>query len=221
MNRTFKIWALSCMAVIAAYTQQQDRGSITGLVLTESGQPIADAEVEALLIGRPPGSHFRVSVMTDSQGRFAIDGLTWGSYRIVPSKEEELYPDVSSPLYDNGRRFTGKMSTENPTAFVLVVIGPKSARITAGVTDSATGAQVSHTRIRVWRWKQTSSLAENLEPSFRVLIPSDVEIGLEVSAPGYERWFYPGDPSWPQGKPLLVKSGETLPVDIKLKPLNK
>jgi hypothetical protein len=49
--------------------------------------------------------------------------------------------------------------------------------------------------------------------------PPGVEVGLEIHAPGYDVWYYPGYGGFARSMPLKAKSGEKLALNIKLQPL--
>jgi Carboxypeptidase regulatory-like domain len=76
---------------------------LEGLVVDESGKPIADAEVQALL---PPNSRERVSETADQNGRFSIKGLAAKSLLAIRARSSagvseimEIRPaDIQPPL---------------------------------------------------------------------------------------------------------------------------
>lgn len=54
---------------------------LRGVVVTESGAPVPDAEVRTFAVGQPP-----YNTRTDANGNFAIEGLAPGKYRLIASK---------------------------------------------------------------------------------------------------------------------------------------
>lgn len=209
---------VGCLATIPTLGQlnQEAVGVIRGVVVNEIGQYIVGAKVNANLMDHRPRALPIRFVETDNDGRFTIDRLEWGSYRIYAMKEAERYPDSSSAIYSNGLRVTANLSAQAPSANVVVVIGPKAGELTGSISDVLTGKPV-HAGIRIWRSKG-DFFSTSTPPEYHILIPASTEVGLEVRAPGYEVWRYPGDAGSPEGKPLLLKSGETLNVDIRLQP---
>lgn len=215
---------LGCTTVIPGFGQQEHQraGVINGVVINEMGRPVAGARARVDLMNGPPTTGLIRYVDTDEQGRFTVDRLEWGSYWVVAMKESEGFPDFGNSVYSDGRTFTAKVSAESPTATVLIVIGPKAGTIAGQILDAETGVAVVNPGIRIWRWKEPNKFfSTTLRPQFEMLVPADTEVGLEFDAPGYEVSRYPSDPSFPQGKPLLVKSGEKVSFDIKLQPKSK
>jgi hypothetical protein len=76
--------------------QTSSRGVITGRVVSDDGQPLANINVNAYQIGGRQGR----SVRADAEGRFQLDGLSRGIYRLsaytpgyVSEQENVSWPD--------------------------------------------------------------------------------------------------------------------------------
>src|SRR5215203_5108159 len=69
---------MGAQAQTSTKTDEPTRGSITGKVVNESGQPLAGAYVLLRVINSQTGR----SVTTDSEGNFAVSGLDAGLYTL-------------------------------------------------------------------------------------------------------------------------------------------
>ena len=211
----FGFCSLSVVAVLA-YQVQPPVGSIHGVVVNELGQPVIAAKVFADLLDGLQHAKALISAETDNEGKFTVDRLEWGPYRIDAQKESEGYPDTSFDFYSEGRTFTASVSPGKPVANIRVVIGPKAGVISGSIADAITGAPVNATfnmrRVR----SPNMFIGTSVPPQFRVLIPPRTEVLVEVHAPGYNVWYYPGSSS--QSAPLRLQSSETVTLDVKLDP---
>jgi hypothetical protein len=157
-------------------------------------------------------------VETDKDGKFTMDHLDWGLYKVYALKETELYPDSGlSSVYANGLTATANLSAQAPSATVVVTIGPKAAKLTGSITDGVTGKPITNAGIRVWRWNEANDfILRSTKPNRDILVPANIQVGIEIQAPGYELWRYPGAGS--NGQPLLLKPAETLNAEVRLQP---
>src|SRR6266481_5263380 len=140
----FGFCSLSVVAVLA-YQVQRPVGSIHGVVVNELGQPVIAAKVFADLLDGLQHAKALISAETDNEGKFTVDRLEWGPYRIDAKKESEGYPDTSFDFYSEGRTFTASVSPGKPVANIRVVIGPKAGVISGSIADAITGAPVNAT----------------------------------------------------------------------------
>lgn len=101
--------------------QAQVKGSITGRVIDQDGQPVANIDVIFLSSGP---NHSRTQVMTDSEGRFRTDELAPGLYSI----------NCTMPGYVQQGN-AGRISTARPGDTVTLTLR-KGGVITGRVTDA-------------------------------------------------------------------------------------
>src|SRR5579884_1758349 len=96
----FLIFAM-CAAAPASHSVQNGNGTIEGIVVNEQQQPV----VKALVNADPVDGKVRMTavryVETDERGRFAIQHLDRGTYRIYAMKEAEGYPNTRFSFYSN------------------------------------------------------------------------------------------------------------------------
>jgi Carboxypeptidase regulatory-like domain len=91
VKRALFIYAFNCSVVltfisgVAAQSVKQGvpRDSITGRVLAEGGEPIPNATVWAVKVGGREVEVRNVSAVTDGEGRYQLDNLSPGSYRLM------------------------------------------------------------------------------------------------------------------------------------------
>ncbi len=113
-------------------------GSISGTVVDDRGQPIADALVTTDMNGGPaadlgflemfrsmmPEKHTKAQTRTDAQGRFRINKLAFADYMVR----------VSSPIYCEGSALNIKVETPGQVADIGVVQLSKGALVEGRTT---------------------------------------------------------------------------------------
>jgi hypothetical protein len=211
----FLIFISSCH-LLARYAVAQEDGTISGTVVDENNVPLVLAKVNANPAdNRPTGSLIRY-VETDSSGYFQIDRLLLGKYRVFAKKEDTGYPDVQWSFYSSDLFPIVSITATNPAVELRIQLGPKGGLLMGSVTNAVSGAPVKagFKLVRAGdtdKWISTSPPAE-----YRVLLPPSTDVFLEVSAPGYETWYYggPSDPS--RRPPLHLKSGSQMRLDVPM-----
>lgn len=199
-------------------------GAIEGRVLDSNGQPINGAIVLAdrpdVLLRPMPRA------WTNENGEFVINGLTPGSYVLHSAKEADGYPRTEFNFYDTGESFESEVSVSEhqPAPKVVIQRGPKAATLTGLVVDASTNQPLEHAAITVRRAGQperflrTGLYQREIKGGFRLLVPSQ-PFSLQVSAPGYEDWYYRVRGEKAQASALLLASGTTKNFLIALRPL--
>lgn len=197
-------------ALLPLMLNAQSTGSIRGTVVDEKGAPVSNAKVNASPVGGWLITKLVRYVETDAQGRFLIDGLTLGKYGIFAMKEEAQYPNLSSSFYSDNVFPTAVINAAAPTAEVRVQLGPKAAVLTGSITDAINGSPVD-AAFQLTRVVSPSEwLGCSAPPNYRILLPSSVDVLVEVSAPGYRTWSSPA--------PLRLQPGAEMRLDIQLEP---
>jgi hypothetical protein len=212
----FFLVSLSTCLWLTVSTAAQDGGAITGTVVDENKVPLVKAKVNADPVdSRPTGSLVRY-VETNSDGRFLIDRLPLGKYRVFAKKEDAGYPDMSWSLYSNDLFPIVAITPTSRIQELRIQLGPKGALLMGSVTNAITGAPLNagFKLLRVGdpnKWISTS-----LPSDYRVLVPPSTDVLLEVSAPGFQTWYY-GGPSDPSKRPALhLESGSQMRLDIPM-----
>ena len=223
MNRK-KIPILPCLLaaffVVHVSTAQQIY-SIRGKVVDEKGAPLVGAEVRADPLAGGPRSDIVRSVETDRDGRFSIVDLEPITYKIFAMKEAAGYPNTAFSFYSGNIFPTVKLTNSDPAAEVVLSIGPPAGAVIGTVRDAVSGNAITATFL-LRRLSDTENWLSMSQPSgFRVLVPVEVDVSLEVSAAGYKTWYYGGASDQLNRPPIRLDSGKEMRLDIQLEPEEK
>jgi hypothetical protein len=141
------------------------------------------------------------SVETDTRGHFKIEHLVVGHhYAIVAKNESAGYPDMASPLYNPGGKKT-QIAVAEPSEQSLdftVRLGPKATRLEWEVKDASSAAPIRSIIFAIRRMdgggevSGQAPVAGSAPGKYGWLIPSNIPVTIEFSAPGYPTWYYPG-----------------------------
>lgn len=203
--------------------QPQPGGTITGVVTNNDGDPIEGATLCTSYTTATGSGTSCGGTQTDSHGQFQIH---------VPLGEVGVYAEKTTagywfPATDNGmppalenrmppRKAAGiktvTLTTDSPTAKVVVKIGPRPGELKFSVKDKATGKQVEHFGVR-WIAMDNARMM-SMEIPTPTFIPPDVDVIVVIQAQGYRRWFYI-DPSTSQPT-LRLSSGEVKELEVEL-----
>jgi hypothetical protein len=164
-------------------------GTVTGVVENARGEAVAGASVTARPAWGVMVGYLLRFVRTGRDGRFAVDGLRYGRYKIYAGKPAAGYPgtwDWTAYSPTPVPRVT--LSPQAPVARVLVVIGPRAGEVAGRIVD-ATGAPLPSARFHLALASDPADWIEtSLSSPFRVAVPSDRPIILTVTRPGYRPW---------------------------------
>jgi uncharacterized GH25 family protein len=168
-------------------------GRITGRVLDDKGQPVAEAQVYADRVDSPLGRRVPF-VLTDKEGEFLIKDLEPGTYTISAAKEADGYAPTDSPFHSVNLPAPPQVTVyaQQNVSDVVLYFGSKAAKLVGRVTDTVTNKPIKNSQglqITLRRAdNQDYSYSTGLEPNggFSILVPS-VPFTVEVSAPGYEK----------------------------------
>jgi hypothetical protein len=203
---------------LAGGSAAQPTGSIRGTVVDQQGTPVEKAKVEALISyrnGRPVAFMGVVPFgETNAEGEFVIKNLNAGQYRISAGKEADGYPDSAPDLY-RGDKVAPTVTVEEDVEYppVRIQLLPKAGLLTPiTIIDAATGANITtHAAMTLRRVDnpKASMGGTILKPE---LVPSDTDVTVEVTAPGYQ--------PWPEGGALFhirLGPGETMRLDVPMR----
>jgi hypothetical protein len=208
--------------------EEKHTGVISGTVITQRGEPVADVTVRVHPIDRPSGAAAR-SDQTDREGKFWFGRLAWGKYVVCARKQAEGYREICDNLFSKDSGPVVTLSPQAPAASVQVTIGPKAGTLTGKLQDSVTGLPVYPITDFMTGAGQNAVLRIRLltdngryfdQPigrQFTTLIPPDADLELEVRAPGYQLWRFSVH-GGPRGTPFRIKSGEKRVLRIQLRP---
>ena len=201
-------------------------GIIQGTVVDINGQPVEGV----LVIARqqnPQINGVGRQAWTDSAGRFSIPYLAPNQYRLETRKDKDGYANSAFPIQTHIEVPIAEITALSPTATVQIHLGPKAAYITGSVTDASTGQIIASVRLRIWKWTDGADrdaewlMSGQNGNEYGVLIPPNKEVGLAISAPGYETWTYCGDSGGTTPTPLNLSSAATKTINVRLRPIPK
>jgi hypothetical protein len=181
---------LMCLQIASA----QEFGSIKGVVLEEAGEPVAGAHIQIAENKAFYGHRILQFYETDSQGRYAIDHIPWGTYIVMAGKVSAGYPDMRLAFYSNLAVPTVTLSPQFPTATMNLKLGPKAGILKLRtVTDASTGKKIDNAAVTLKR-VNSEFFIKTSAPATRILVPALTDVSVLVEAPGYEPWK-PGEPA--------------------------
>lgn len=159
---------------------------------------------------------------TDASGHFVIYiPRSWfGEFAVTAKKESEDYPDTSMQFYSDGKFETVTLTSPHPSATITIRLGPKAGVLLGTVTDALTGSPLSPC-VELRRAAEPNnflSASGLVKPKYRLLIPSETGVLIEISLDGYRSWYYPGTAKKLAAQAVLLKPGEEKTVDIRLQP---
>jgi hypothetical protein len=172
-------------------------GEVAGRVLDTEGCGVSKTTVFADKSDAPMGK--RPYGYTDEQGNFLIKVWAPGTYLIYASKEEDGYPPTHSTFHFVGSIVPPQITVkdEQVTSGVVVRLGPKTARLTGHILDSATNEIIKNAQITLRRVDNPDymfSTGPGINGQLNILVPS-VPFTMKVTAPGYEDWYYRNEDS--------------------------
>lgn len=150
------------------------------------------------------------SAKSDSNGQFEISGLPLLNYHVYASKPQDGYA-MADAAYSEENQAAIALSLDRPSGRVIISIR-KLGIITLDVRDKTTGKRVSgwYKLSLLQRWEKQG------ETRYPLLIHPATGAILEVSACGYQTWFYSDASNPSRPLPLRLESGEQKSLRIEL-----
>jgi len=181
---------------------------IRGTVTNGSGDPLADRRVTLDAGGA------EVSVMTDSKGRFVVNGLASGDWRVIPDgiarKAQTVHladASMSEVRFELALPAAVKVAVTGSHLHPAKFAGGERALVrAAGAADAASLAAP----LEIERDSAGSHRSARAAASFQNLAPGDWEIEV-VDAAGARSLLHSGAP-WSAPIPLTLREGEAREV---------
>lgn len=184
-------------------------GTITGRVVDQRGRPVAAAKVTVLPSGPGALVYLLRFVTSDRTGRFKIDRLRFGPYYVYAGKETAGYPGTWNTIYQMRPPPKVSLTASRATASVVVRIGPRAGELEGGIFDAATKRSLPQARFKLTT-TPSGLLGIGLASPYRLAVPSEEQVEIEISRPGYKLWT----------KRLRLVPGERRRLDIYLVPIS-
>jgi hypothetical protein len=212
--------AFPCSAQVDQASLQATRpGSIIATVVDEDGKPVLGPAVSCSTSTGQSQTTFGSS-SNASNGELQIGLLPLGKVELNASAPLSGYWHNDASPYKQ----TVVLTKANPTAHVVLKVGPKPAVLVLIVSDRITGKAIDDFMIRTIGADGGGGGAAGLayfrqtdEGGREVPISPLFDVLLGVTAKGYKNWFYsnPADPSDPT---LHLESGERRTVQVTMQP---
>lgn len=156
---------------------------------------------------------------SDETGYYAIRiSRSWfGKFAVAAKKEDEDYPDMSRQFYSDGKFQTVNLSASHPKATVIIRLGPKAGVLLGTVIDAVTKAPLRPC-VEFRRSAEPHNFLSGsglVEPTYKLLVPPDTDILVNIYLDGYKTWYFPG--TFEKEKQQL-RPGEKKVAGIKLEP---
>jgi len=210
---------LLLVASLPAYAQTADHsqpeGTISGTVLDEHGEPFKGVQVcnYMRVAPSPREASGDCAATTDAAGQFSIHHLAMGAISVEAIKLDDGYVAFAGTSVKDEVTLT----PDQPSATVVLKLGPKPAMILASVKDSSTGKPVPVFQVG-WAISNVSGGQTISQVNERALVAPDKSLVITISANGYKTWTYhdPSDPSRPAT--IRFEPGEERKLLVELEP---
>ncbi len=188
-------------------------GRISGTVVDEYGNPVPHVILEAL-----PENVELVQTMskaiTDANGWFVLrvdagrgpDGRHWSVYPSKPTSYFRWSLIDGRTGDSHGQEVT--LTPQAPDATVQLRLDRRVALLKGQVTDAVTGVPLRPQFELSWASHPIAAMRESTLSLYRISLPADIEITVQVTSPGYKQWSYPGT--------IRVRSGQEITLDIQM-----
>lgn len=215
-----KVAWLILIASVSATATAQTEGTINGVVLNGTGAPVAQAEVLATEIGGKPRLMGTLQYHeTDAEGRFSIRNLSWGTYRLSARKPDGGYPDPAYEMYPEHSEFLPLVTLQpaSPVVTVTLRLPPKAGAIESiSVVDAVTGREMNSAAITARRVAEPAIFFMTSTTMTPVLLPSNTDVSIEISATGYKPWPAKDEPK--KTAQIRLNSEQGVTMEVKLAP---
>lgn len=159
-------------------------GLVSGSVVDDGSIPVEGATI---IVTRSGGTE-EGRTITDSGGHYSLK-VNYGDLTIVGVKEKDAYPDCRLNLFSC---FPSPYHVNEATPSVIANLKlRRAARIKGSVIDRADGKEVASSTLLLRRADDFYKAYQvTVDPTFSILVPSDVELTLSVWKLKYRIWNY-------------------------------
>jgi len=163
------------------------------MVVDGNGSPVAGIGVQAVAVQPPRAS---TVIATGKNGKFEIDGLAEGKYKVYAQDQAAGYIFRDSDLFRNVPPPELSLSGSGPCVYVLVDVGSPAAKLTLKGTGA--GKPLGTLWVSLGRSSQQGQrLSSIIQPGQLLDVPSLIGLDLEIGANGFGRSHFYVDPLQP------------------------
>jgi len=194
------------------------RGTIYGVVIDPDGVPAKGLRMAAVMQCPSSCSSSMSETITSQGGEYHFQPLPLGKYAVFSDNTKAGYPWLSFPAK------IVELTVDHLNAELRVDLPPKVGILTIHLTDRTTGAFIPRGLVKMKAadspdssWSEVWADSSNclFSPDCAIPVPPDMQLLVRVSSTGFHEW----DEGVGKGKPILVRSGTRLTLDIQLDPL--
>src|SRR5437016_5696217 len=205
---------------VAQIVDRDQQGTVEGQVLTSGGTSVIGAKVYAVWNG-PSG--VLPERLTDKNGRFSLS-LRPGLYTLYATRDEGGFRDIAYEFL-TGEPWAVEVTVHEGqvTSGVTIRLDAKKPKLVADTIDSKTGKPVNNPRMTLCLDENSNSnhcITTNpwwSSHRFRLLLPS-MAFRIKISVRGYDDWYFGGDGSQAQSKPLQLMPRALKQLTVRLQP---
>jgi hypothetical protein len=192
-------------------------GVIFGVAIGQDGRLAKGIGLTACPLGVALGA-ILPRVTANDKGEFRFENLPWwGKYTVYSEDEDAGYSLFSTGLAGDGHASEVEVTSEHPEAEFNVYLPPKAGFVEIHLTNRRTKAGISGMQVSVMPMEKPDSLLFSIGcySNRAVLVPPDRKLLLHVTSDGFREW----NESIGRGKPIYLRAGSRLRLDVKLDPV--
>lgn len=179
---------LLLLASLAPVYGQAALGSIEGVVVDADNAPVAGVTVYP--VSGPAGTGTSHGVLTNGDGRFRIEQMVPGTYKLSAFKIEDGYADAADPFYADPEHPlpTVTISPATQNSEFSIQLGARCGTLHVEVTDAVSHSPIT-SAVLVLQLRNSPGVVMQGDKSFPndFLVPP-VDVGVEIHKSGYNIW---------------------------------
>lgn len=159
-----------CLFCLVLSASSQQPGNVRGTVVDETGKPVGAAQIIVDPADDRPRARAQRVAEADADGKFVMENLPLGIYKVFPKKDSAGYPDTSFAFYSNQVFATVSLTAISPSVNLMLKVGPPVGALTGSVTDGKGNAIAATFLLR--RASDADNWISMSQPSdYRILLP--------------------------------------------------
>lgn len=196
-------------------------GSISGVVLQQTGVPLSGAEVDAQATGAPKSKPIRLA-LADERGHFEFKPVKCGEYKLYAMLPAAGYPDTKFETYSSQYHpIEVSVSQISPSPDVSILVGPRSGILKLDVIEAANHAKIENPVVELRRIDSDVWVSSTVPTTSEILLPPDVAIQITLRADGFETWSRGNPHDRSTGNPITLRSQEQKLETVEMKRITK